>query len=204
MADLGRGVQGVGADLWTAATDPGRRYGVGVRWDALFADMEARLDAAAAVEQAEQVADLTRAERATVTLAARLRAQDGGLVELLLRSGDRVGGAVTDVGSAWLLLADGPREHLVPTASVVAVSLGQRAAPEDGSVLRRLGLGHAFRAIARDRTLVRVATCAGQWLGRVDAVGADHLDLALVRDGVRPLGRPLSITFASIDVVTSG
>ena len=46
-----------------------------------------------------------------------------------------------------------------------------------------------LRAVARDRAVVRVLTTAGETVGRIDAVGADHVDVALVRpDSGRPSG----------------
>ncbi|WP_149202606.1 hypothetical protein [Actinotalea subterranea] len=175
-----------------------------MRWDALFADMEMQLAAASAQDVALEVADRTRTERASVLLADRLRAARGEVV-LTLRSGV-VAGRVVDVGPAWVLLVDGAREHLVPLASVVTVAgLPHAAAPQERSALRRLGLGHALRAVARDRSLVRLVTVGGAVLGRIDAVGADHLDVTpAYEDSGRPTGETRALTFAGIDVISAG
>lgn len=174
-----------------------------MRWDDLFADLEARLDAAHAAERADEVADRTRAERARVGLADRLRAH-AGPVEVLVRDGGTVRGEVRDAGPAWLLLADGPREHVVPTHAVAAVSgLTDQVAERAGAVLSCLGLGHVLRGIAQDRSVVRVRVAGADLVGRVDAVGADHLDLAEVApDSLRPTGRRRAVATAALDVVT--
>ena len=179
-------------------------YGVRVRWDALFGDLEAQLGAATAQDRAHEVAELTRAERATVLLADRLRASHGDGVTVAVRSGARVHGVLVDVGAAWLLVADARREHLVPLAAVVSVTgLRDGAAPPEASALRRLGLGHVLREIARDRSVVRVVTLAATAQGRIDAVGADHLDLAVaLDDSGRPTGARQAITFAGLDLVS--
>lgn len=150
-----------------------------MRWEALFADLEAQLEAARAAEAAADVAELTRAERATVELASRLRAAHGRV--LTLRSGPaRVAGTVLDVAEQWVLLGEGPARWLVPLAGVAAVhGLPAHAAPAAGAVERRLSLGHALRAIARDRATVRVVLDDEELAGRVDRVGADHLDLTV-------------------------
>lgn len=174
-----------------------------MRWDALFADMEAQLAAAAAQDLDAEVADRTRSERARVLLTDRLRAVRGDGVQVQLRSGP-VTGEVQDVGAAWVLLVAASREHLVPLAAVVGVSGLRGADVEEASSLRRLGLGHALRAVARDRSVVRVTTAAGTLLGRVDAVGADHLDLALAYpDSGRPTGEVRTVPFAGLDLVSS-
>ena len=178
-------------------------YGVRMRWDALFADMEAQLAAVAAQDLDAEVADRTRTERARVLLTDRLRAVQGDRVQLHLRSGT-VLGVVQDVGAAWVLLVDAAREHLVPLTAILAVSGLRGADVEEPSALRRLGLGHALRAVARDRSLVRVTTGAGTHLGRVDAVGAYHLDLALAYpDSGRPTGETRTVAFAGLDLVSS-
>lgn len=150
-----------------------------MRWEALFADLEAQLEAARASEAAADVAELTRAERATVELASRLRAAHGHV--LTVRSGaTRVAGTVLDVAEQWVLLGDGLVRWLVPVAGVTAVhGLPVHAAPAPRAVERRLSLGHALRAIARDRATVRVVLDDEELTGRVDRVGADHLDLTV-------------------------
>lgn len=181
-----------------------RPYRGDMRWAALFTDMELQLDALERSDREQAVADITRAERASVALADRLRACEAGDVRLVLRDGRALAGTVLDVGPVWLLLAEHGREHLVPFAAVATVAgLGPAAPPETG-VLSRLGLGHALRAVARDRAVVRVLTTAGETVGRIDAVGADHVDVALVRpDSGRPSGEVRTVALAALVLVTA-
>ncbi|WP_245612660.1 hypothetical protein [Actinotalea ferrariae] len=176
----------------------------GVRWDALFADMELQVEAMDADARAAEVAELTRAERSAVHLTDRLRAGLAGPVEVVVRTGARVTGEMVDVAASWLLLQDGAREHLVPTAALVTVRgapLG--VAPGQGSPLRRLGLGHALRALARDRCVVRLETLGGPVVGRLDAVGADHVDVGLVDVADhRPSGVRDTVLLSAVGVVS--
>lgn len=178
-----------------------------MRWESLFADMEGQLEAAEAAELLAGVPELTRAERATVTLHARLRAAGGLRLVVRVRGGELVSGSVVDVAEQWVLLGDGSRQALVPVAAITAVQwLDRGVHPGDGVVGRRLGLGHALRALARDRALVRVLTSGGELAGRLDRVGADHADLTAVPDGPRSSGPAPSwaVPFTAIDVVRSG
>lgn len=187
-------------------TGPGATsYRGAVRWDALFADLGSQLEAAEARDRLGDVPDLTRAERAGVTLADRARAHGARELRLVLRDGESVVGTVADVGPQWLLvLADGGREHLVPLAALAAVSgLVETAAPPAGVVMSRLTLGHALRAVARDRSVVRIRTTGGSLVGRVDAVGADHLDVALVHgDSGRPTGERRTVPWSALLVLS--
>ncbi len=177
-------------------------YGVRVRWDDLFADLAGQLEAELGSEQAGLVAELTRAERAGVALADRLRAHRGPARLALTDSGSLVGD-VRDAGADWLLLAAGTQEHLVPLAAVVAVGgLTERVAPPDRSAVGRLGLTTALRALARDRQVVRVAAVGVQAVGLVAAVGADHVDLAVVGDTLRPTGERLTVPLRALVRVT--
>jgi hypothetical protein len=174
-----------------------------MRWEALFADMESQLVAARSQSQAHDVAELTRAERASVHLVDRLRAAVGSDVRLTIRSGG-VRGTLREVGMAWVLVEDG-RERLVPLLAVLTVGgLGDASAPPAGTVVRRLGLGHALRAIARDRGVVQLTMGESRLTGRIEAVGGDHVDLALVHpDSARPTGDREVIPFAALDLVSS-
>lgn len=191
-------------DLWTAWV----AYGGVVRWQALFADLELQLEAAQARDRLGDVPDLTRSERAGVGLAARLRAHGavGGEVTVTVHGGESRRGLLADVGAQWLLLAEGPREHLVPLAAVATVAgLGVIAAPPAGVVESRLGFGHALRALARDRCVVRVLTTGGGLVGRLDAVGTDHVDVALVRpDDERPTGARCAVGWSALLVLSRG
>lgn len=170
-----------------------------MRWEALFADMEAQLAAGRLAEVRADVAELARAERASVGLAARARASVGRQVRVLVAGGDAHAGELVDAAPEWLLLATSPvRQALVPLTAVAAADgLVAHAAPEAGAVESRLGLGHALRALARDRSLVRVDAAGTELSGRIDRVGADHLDLTD--------GRVVwAVAFASVRVVRSG
>lgn len=159
-----------------------------VRWEALFDDLAAQLTAAEQAELTEAVADLTRAEQATMTLVDRLRATTGP-VTLELHDGSRVTGRLHEVAAEWVLVDDQGRQHLVPVAAVASVvGLGRFARPGDGTRSGRLGLGHALRALLRDRLPVQVRTTAGVHPGWIARVGKDHVDVEPgpgVRDGAR-------------------
>lgn len=160
------------------------------RWELLFADLEAQAAAQDAAEADALVAELTRAEHATMTLAERFRAALGTEVVLDLAAGEPVRGTVLEAATEWILLRgiapSGPLHHLVPLSAVSGVSgLGRQAAPQR----RRegLGLGSALRGLQRDRARLLVRTLAGAVEGRVSRVGRDHLDLDVVRgDGAPP------------------
>lgn len=181
--------------LWTEPAPGGGRaggpYGGRVRWDALFADLEAQLHAAAAPSD-EEVAGLVRAEVARTDLADRLRAHVGAPVALCLLDGSWVRGVVLEAAPQWLLLdeggaalgaaAPGAAVHpvLVPLAALERVGgLGRAVAAPAGVVEARLGLGAALRGLARDRAPVALALASGRVGGTIDRVGADHLDLAV-------------------------
>lgn len=175
-----------------------------MRWEALFADMEAQLDAARVADLAAEVADLTRAELATVELRDRLRAAQGAQVTILVAGGGTVAGELLEVAAQWVLVGEGSRRALVPLGAVTAVrGLALRAAPAAGEVARRLGLGSALRALARDRVTVRVAIDGAELAGRIERVGSDHLDLAADVEGHHGTGRVWVVPFAALRVVRS-
>lgn len=153
-------------------------YGSVVRWESLFADLEGQLDAAQRADLRAELAERVRAERAVVDLADRLRSATGARLRVWLAGGGLAEGEVVDVATQWLLLADGPRRVLVPAHAVVGLAGAPPvAAPPAGVVERRLSLGHALRALARDRVPVVVAADGYELAGRVERVGADHLDV---------------------------
>lgn len=151
-----------------------------MRWEQLFADMEAQLAAARSADLRAEVAELARAERASVTLSARVRASVGHTLRIRLDGAEPLAGTLLEAAPEWLLLATPPaRRALVPLSAVVAVDgLAIDAAPAAGVVESRLGLGQVLRALSRDRLGVRVVSGGAEVVGRIDRVGADHLDVA--------------------------
>jgi hypothetical protein len=153
-----------------------------VRWDSLFADLEAQLDAAA--DSSGVLDGLVRAEVARTELADRLRAHVGTPVGLRLLDGQWLRGAVVEAAPQWVLVTDGDgggeRQVLVPLGALERVAgLSRAVAAPAGAVERRLGLGPALRALARDRVGVALLLAGSTVTGTIDRVGADHLDLAV-------------------------
>ena len=180
-------------------------YGSAVRWEQLFADLEAQLSAARADEARAELSELVRAERATVRLVDRLRGTCGRPVRVHVGDlpgelGAVVAGDLVEVGAGWLLvLEQAARQALVPFAAVQALEgVAAHSAPAVGEVERRLGLGTVLRALARDRAEVQVQTSGRTVVGRIDRVGADHLDVLPGRDA------PVStVPLAAVRVVRS-
>ena len=154
-----------------------------MRWQQLFADLEAQAaEQDAAAEQAEE-ASRARTEYGRVRLADRLRGAAGREVSVSCRGGVPFSGRLVDVGVDWLLLVDGQaREVLVAAGAVTAVAgLTTVTAPaeEQGEVARRLDLRRALRGLARDRATVSCLLEGGAVLtGTLDRVGADFVELA--------------------------
>jgi hypothetical protein len=179
----------------------------------LFADLEAQLDAARALEQETEVADRIRAERARVELWQRIRGTDR---EVTVHAGGLVlRGTPVAAAPEWLLLVDDRgSEVLVALRAVSAVAgLGPGpGAPETGTtdeVGRRLSLGYALRRLARGRSAVSVALAGGAVrTGTIEGVGAHALDLAQHApgearraDAVRGI---VTIPFAAVVTVRPG
>lgn len=163
----------------------------GVRWEQLFADLEAQLASIEDAELRSEVADRTRREQSSIALLSRLSAAVGSAVRIDTAAGE-VSGSLVDTAPAWVLVA-GPvgAQVLVPMARVLAVrGVPRVAAPAPvqaaARIRERLGLAHALRAVARDRSPVTVALDGGLVVsGTVQRVGADWLDLT-----EHPVGEP--------------
>lgn len=166
----------------------------GDRPDDLVAALEADLAALAAaesdLERDAEVAERTRIERTSVSLADRLRGALGP-VELSTTGGGRSSGSVTEVGAGWVLLApvlDGSRagavQHLVALDRVLTVrGLGRGAVPPGRRTTWTLT--SVLRAWCRDRSEVTVRLVDGSIVrGLASATYADHLELTIDGDVV--------------------
>lgn len=153
-----------------------------MRWEALFADLEAEFAAAEGVEADAELRDRVRRELTSVRLVDRLTAARGAALSVHVR-GAALRGRLVDCGANWLLLAESPaREALVPLAAVAAItglSRWSAVAGSEGRVGARLDLAYALRGIARDRSAVAVSVSdSSVCAGTIDRVGADFLEVA--------------------------
>jgi hypothetical protein len=161
---------------------------VHVRWDDLFADLGAQLDAAERRDLELEVADRSRAAAATITLLGRLRAAVGREVELAAGAAV-LRGRVAAVGADWVLLrVGGPLDEvLVPAAGLRWVGGLPAAAVDDravGVVDQRLDLALALRAVARHRVPVILELQDGVLLrGLLRPAGVDAVDVTTESGG---------------------
>src|SRR3954451_2379345 len=84
---------------------PGREGAM--RWQRLFDDLEAQIEAADAAELEAEVADRIRSEVGRLRMVDRLRGSLGEEIDVHLPSGVRERGVLTRVGADWLLLEPG-------------------------------------------------------------------------------------------------
>lgn len=169
-----------------------------MRWDRLFADLEARFDELADAEAAAESADRARVAIGAVSAIQRLSGAINQSVRVQLAGGATVGGVLKTVGPDWLLLTDGQgRDCLLALAAVTAVEgLTALTGPEMSSLAKRLDLRRALRGLARDRSPVAVAmtgwtggadfgavaygaTGSSEITGTIDRVGADFIEVAV-------------------------
>lgn len=150
-----------------------------MRWELLFADLEARLTAAERAELDAEIDERARDERADVALAGRLLAAKGRRIVLVVRGGTRVAGTLVDGAGTWALVESVTGEALVPLAAVTSIEGLPRVAAAVGAVDARLRMSTVLRELAEARVPVIVEADGGHWRGVIVAVGADHLDLAV-------------------------
>lgn len=152
-------------------------------WSGLFADLESQFDAAQAAELAAEVGERTRQELARASVLDRLRGNLSGPVTLGLHGVGTVHGVLTGCGPDWCLLSEAAGEEaVVVLAAVLWVrGLTNAAVPAGliGPVAARWHLGLALRALARERSPVRLMLRDGSAVtGTPDRVGADYLEIA--------------------------
>ena len=153
-----------------------------MRWEQLFADLEAQAAAEEARAEQAEAGSRARAEHGRLRLADRLRGALGAEVSVTCRGAGDVRGRLLDVGPDWLLLVDAQQRDVLVGAGAVRAVAGLTAAtvPEPGGVVaRRLDLRRALRGLVRDRAPVQVLLDDGTVVtGTIDRVGADFVEVA--------------------------
>ncbi len=184
-----------------------------MRWEALFADLEAEIDAEADAERRSEIAERIRAEFGRLRLIDRLQPLLGRRdqsIRVGLPAHEAVTGSVQSLGADWVLLSQYPSsqgEWLVPLAAVQWIEgLGPASAEPgwEGKVGARLSLRIALRRIVRDRSVVALSMLSGQIRhGRLAHVGADHVALEPAEGGQRA-GSSVAIPLTAIACLRRG
>lgn len=153
---------------------------VKMRWEDLFADLEAQLASEEAQVLEEVSEDVAAAEEGRTALLDRLRARVGRMIEVGLRTGEVRSGVLRDCGESWLVMSEHGRDVLVPFGGLTWLYPLEGVDATTSVALSRLGLGHALRAIAAGEGVVAVHTPGRALVGYLTRVARDHLDIELV------------------------
>lgn len=167
---------------------------------AVLDDLESQAEELYAAERDHEVADLSRAEYAQVTLASRLMASSGAEITLDVLGLGPISGVLDRLGNGWCLLRGKSQDWVVRLAAVVVVhGAAARSVPEVAwPPVSNLTFGSALRRLADAGERCLVLRTDGRqhevWLRRV---GADFLE------GVEGADRVLLLGFAGIAAVGS-
>ncbi|MBA2456277.1 MAG: hypothetical protein H0V48_07055 [Nocardioidaceae bacterium] len=152
-----------------------------MRWDDVFADLEADAAGLEGRERDAEIADRTRGELARITLADRFRAALGRTVSVRVVGVGVLEGAVTRIAAPWLLLETaGASEWLVAWPAVVSASglPRQAVSAPPRQVAAALGWPATWRVLARDRATVHVVRHDASTLTAVpERAGSDFVEL---------------------------
>jgi hypothetical protein len=181
-----------------------------MRWDGLFADLEAQLAQGQWQDTEAEAAEMTRGERAGIALVDRIRGALGTTLQVQLGEGERLPMTLSTVGETWLGGSDPGGSLLVNLDAVLAVDAPLASAtPEHSPGRRRLGIASAYRTLSRARAGVVVVGRDGRSLGEgtIDRVGRDHFDLAVHPRDEHRRGRNVRglrvIPFSAVQLVRS-
>ena len=167
---------------------------------AVLDDLEHQAEGWYAAEREHEVADLSRAEYAQVTLASRLMASTGATLTLDVVGLGPVSGVIDRLGKGWCLLRGDSQDWVVRLAAIATVQgAAARSVPEVAwSLVTNLGFGSALRRLADagERCLVQ-RTDGGQHEVQLQRVGADFVE------GVEGTARLLLFSFDAIAAVGS-
>ena len=170
-------------------------------WQAL-ADLSSRMDADMRAEAEAERRQLREGEQGAVSLAQRMRACRGHRVRLRLTGGEAVALRIRDNSEFWILGETSRGETLIPMSAIATIwSLPARASEWEGSVVSRLSLQSALRAIMQRGQRVVLTSAEEIFRGRLIAVGADWLDLRGASGSTTPVNLTIPVArIARLDV----
>lgn len=157
-----------------------------MRWDALFADLEAQLASVREQVLESEVSERLRTDFAAMELAGRLHSQAGRLLKIDLGLPGTVEGVLSHVGRGWVVLEGSGHSFVVALDHALSISGMDRFSDVEAPAAR-LGLASALRGLSRNRAQVRVHPAgvppASALEGTVDRVGKDFFELSLIPHG---------------------
>ncbi len=165
-----------------------------MRWDRLFADLEAEATEIDKAETEGLAADL----RDEIWAATSWRDLVGGRVVLEVRGAGQVAGEVAAVNEHLIRVRGELVDHLVACRAVTSVLRTERRADPPGRIEAAMGWSRALRRLRDASEPVRVVLEDGRVVdGLVDVVGADFVRL-IAGDAASRL-----LTLSAISVVTT-
>jgi hypothetical protein len=152
-----------------------------MRWDELFADLEADAMGLDQREQDLEIAERTRIELSRIAMSTRLAAGLGAAVELRAGAVGLLRGRIERVTARWLLLGADQVQWVVSIDDLLGIrGLPVRARGAGSPAESRLGWGSAWRVLAQDRAELHVVRRDGSSLDAVaERVGEDFVELAV-------------------------
>lgn len=145
-----------------------------MRWDRLFADLEAESAEMAREETEGLAADL----RDEIWAEMSWRDLIGGQVVLEVSGMGQVAGEVAAINERLVRLRAGTGGHLVACAAVSGVLSTQRRADPPSRIDAAMGWGQALRRLRDDAGSVRLVLTDGRTFdGLIEAVGRDFVRL---------------------------
>lgn len=148
-----------------------------MRWDNLFAELEAEFDAAERDEAEAEIIEMVQAEMVTVSAADRFRAKQGSMLTVRLRNGENRSGEIREANLAWIMLHDDRRRYLIPYSAIAFAWPLAPVAGQASGVSSRLTLGYALRALSAEGIEVHLLTNGGALRGVIGRVGKDFCDV---------------------------
>lgn len=176
-----------------------------MRWNDLFADLEAQLEFGQWQAVEEDAAELTRGMWAELALMDRLRAALEQRVRMVLRDGRHQSLVLKAVGPVWVGGTDDAGAVLIPRDAILSVdAVLRRAAIPSRPLQAGPQLGAVYRMLARRREPIQITGRHGQTVaeGTIDRVGKDHLDVALhARDEFRRTASLRGVRIVPFDAI---
>lgn len=151
-----------------------------MRWESLFADLEAQLESEQAAQLREEIAESIRVEKARAQLIEQLLGYQESTLSLRLLGDQEVTGRLGPVGADYLCLEEGATRWLIRLIALQSVLVPPSPAFQMRSATK-VKLGAVIRAMLRDRQWVRIFGTDGRLLGEgtLEQAAQDFLTLGI-------------------------